>query len=262
MTKVISITNQKGGVGKTTITIQKAFYLTDMGKKVLVVDLDGQGNTSSRLGRITPGKEPVRFTGTKTSELFDSDLDQIEVTQCAYGMDLIHSLENDIDLYELEAESLEKAITFTKKLNSIKEKYDYILIDCPPSLGRKLVAALSISTHIVIPIQLSGFSTNGVRGLFDSIIQVKNTLNPTLEVTGIIINGMNNRSKTHKESLSKLEEIVPDLIFKNRIVNRAPIDSATDLGVPVWKIKSGAARVAAKEIKSVIKEILDRVQSK
>lgn len=257
MAKIISFANQKGGVGKSTLCIQMAFYLTEQGQRVLVVDMDGQGNTSSRLAREQDAEE-AEYYGTKTSQLFAPKFRNIEVMHCPYGMDLIHTPKNDPDLFEMEAIPLNQAVNPRHNLFPLFVNYDYVLIDCPPSLGRKLVAALAMSTHVACPVQLSGFAVDGVEGLLNTIISVKNTLNPSIEILGIIINNMNSRSMTHLKAMRQLRTEIPDLIFKNRIASRAPLDNATNMGIPVWKIRSGAAGEAAREVKAVLNEILER----
>ena len=257
MTKIISFANQKGGVGKSTLCIQMTFFLLERGHKVLVIDMDGQGNTSSRLA-LNPGENEATYYGTKTSKLFAKKTPKIEVMNCASGVDLIHTPKNDPELFEMEAIPLDQAVNPGRNLAPLLKEYDFVLIDCPPSLGRKLVAALTMSTHVVCPVQLSGFAVDGVEGLLNTIISVKNSLNPGINILGIIINNMNSRSSTHKKAYLQLKSEIPDLVFKNLIGGRAPIDNATNLGIPVWKIRSGAANAAAREVKAVLNEILER----
>lgn len=257
MAKVISFANQKGGVGKSTICIQTAFYLAmKLKKKTLVIDMDGQGNTSSRLAprEIQPDGsfEPI-LSGTKTAELFQESLSSIEVLQCPAGMDLIHTPKNDPDLFEMEAASLETAWNPARNLKPLFLEYDYVLIDCPPSLGRKLVAGLVMSTHVVCPVKLSGFAVDGVEGLFNTIIGIREAYNSELDILGIIINDMD-RSVNHDRSLRQLEESVPDLLFTNKIMHRPPLDTAITEGIPVWELRYG--HVAAKEVEAVLEELI------
>lgn len=257
MTKVISFANQKGGVGKSSTCIQLAFFLAEKKKKVLVLDFDGQGNTSSRLAPRTDfeGETEVLFSGTKTAELFNDDCD-VQVMNCRNGIDLIHTPKNDPELFEMEAIPLDKALNPSKNLSDILSQYEYVLIDCPPSLGRKLVAALIISTHVVCPVQLSGFAVDGVEGLLNTIIGVQQSYNRNLEISGILINNMD-KSVNHDKALKQLKDTVPELLFNNIIMHRPPLDSATSEGVPVWSLRYG--HVAAKEVIAVLEEIIERV---
>ncbi|EDI3721546.1 ParA family protein [Salmonella enterica subsp. enterica serovar Typhimurium] len=260
MAKVISFANQKGGVGKSTLCIQQAFYLAlQKKKKVLVLDMDGQGNTSSRLAprrELEDGDYEPILTGTKTAELFAYELDGIEVMHCPCGADLIHTPKNDPDLFEMEAVPLDQAMNPARHLAELFENYDYVLIDCPPSLGRKLVAALVMSTHVACPVKLSGFAVDGVEGLLNTIIGVREAYNQNLESLGIVINDMD-RSVNHDKALKSLENTVPDLLFENKIMHRPPLDTATTDGIPVWELRYG--HVAAKEVEAVLEELLEKV---
>lgn len=258
-TKVIAFANQKGGVGKSTLCIQHAFYLAEQKKKVLVLDMDGQGNTSSRLApRIEheDGSVEAQLSGTKVAQLFQDHVEQIEVLHCPSGVDLLHTPKNDPDLFEMEAAPLEQALNPAKNLKDLLQQYEYVLIDCPPSLGRKLVAALAMATHVVCPVQLSGFAVDGVEGLLDTIIGVREAINPELQILGIVINKMD-RSVNHDRALKQLERTVPDLMFENLIMHRPPLDLATSEGIPVWSLRYG--HVAAKETRAVLEEIMEKV---
>ncbi|MCE0759471.1 ParA family protein [Marinobacter sp. G11] len=260
MAKVISYANQKGGVGKSTLCIQTAFYLAiKQGKKVLVVDMDGQGNTSSRLAPRQTHEdgsfEPI-LSGTKTADLFKDSVPEIEVIKCPSGVDLIHTPKNDPDLFEMEAVPLDQAMNPAKNMAELFDQYDYVLIDCPPSLGRKLVAALLMSTHVVCPVKLSGFAVDGVEGLLRTIVGIREGYNNQLNILGIIINDMD-RSVNHDRSLKELESSVPDLLFKNKIMHRPPLDFAITEGIPVWELRYG--HVAAREVEAVLDELLAKV---
>lgn len=261
MSKVISFANQKGGVGKSTLCIQAAFYLSAKGRRVLVVDMDGQGNTSSRLAPQEVDEDgnpqPV-YGGTKAAELFQAGAhDAITPLACPCGADLIHTPKNDPDLFEKEAASLEEALNPRANTRELFQKYDYVLIDCPPSLGRNLVAALSMTEFVVAPIKLSGFAVDGVEGLLKTIIGIQQEHNPELKILGIIINDMI-RSTSHERALEQIKAAVPGLLFKNIIMNRPPIDTATSNGVPVSSLRYG--HVAAKEVEAVLNEMIEKVE--
>ena len=259
---IISFANQKGGVGKSTLNLQTTFHLSPKaGKKVLVIDLDGQGNTSSRLvpheTTADGDKQPVYY-GTPAADWFTPNLANIEVMHSPCGVDLIHTPKNHAALYELEALSLE-AITIPRdNLTELVKQYDYVLIDCPPSLGRKLLAALAMSTHVVCPIKLSGFAVDGLEGLLTTLIGVQDGLNTELQIAGIVINDMV-QSKSHERAYKQIQEAVPGLLFKNIIRNRPPLDTATSEGVPIWTLTYG--HVAAKEVEAVIEELIEKVNA-
>lgn len=257
MTRIISFANQKGGVGKSTLCLQMAFYLAEQVKKVLVIDFDPQGNTSSRLAPKDEESEPI-FTGTATKTLFKKNCGTITPMSCPSGVDLIHSQVNDVHLAELESMSLDKTTVVKTNLESTISEYDYVLVDCPPSLGRKLVAALSFSTHVVCPIKLSGFAMAGVEGLLTTIVNVQHFSNQSLKIVGIVINQMN-ASASHKKILKNLQDEIPELVLQNIIKDRSPIEVATNEGIPVWSLNYG--HVAAKEVKLLLDEILYKVNA-
>ncbi|OUV22192.1 MAG: cobalamin biosynthesis protein CobQ [Gammaproteobacteria bacterium TMED95] len=261
MTKVFSFANQKGGVGKSSLSIQAAFYLASKKKKkVLVVDMDAQGNTSSRLApRVVDEKgsfEPTLY-GTKTADLFKENLNGLEIMECPHGIDLIHTPQNDPELFEMEAADLDKALNPKRHLASIFENYDYVIIDCPPSLGRNLVAALVMTTHVVCPVKLSGFAIDGVEGLLSTIIGIRENQNNELNIVGIIINDMD-RSVNHERSLKVLQDAIPEMMFKNKIMHRPPLDTAITDGKPIWELPYG--HVAAREVETVMRELLERAK--
>ncbi|AJE23625.1 MULTISPECIES: ParA family protein [Azotobacter] len=256
MAKRICFANQKGGVGKTTSVLNMAFHLAERGDRVLVIDCDGQGNATSRLAREVDGTE-VPLSGTKTADLYSQDLQSIEVMHCPRGIDLIHTPKNDTDLFEKEAAELSQSLIPAQNCRELFEQYDYVLIDCPPSLGRNLISSLVMGTHVICPVQVSGFSVDGIEGLLNTIISVQQAYNQNLEISGILINKIDRDSKRHQLSLQLLIAELGDLILENKIMHRAPIDTAVDLGVPISSL--GYAHVAAKEMEAAMNEILERV---
>ncbi len=263
MVSRLCISNQKGGVGKSTICIQTAFYLTQkLGLRVLVIDMDSQGNTSSRLAPRSvdeAGRTTYGFTGTRSYELFSPTLDkEITVTRCPMGMDLIHAIKNDTMLSDMEAVELGRVVFPAKHLKEIEKNYDYVLIDCPPAVGRQLVAALIIATHVVCPIKLSGFAVDGVEGLLKTILATKRNHNENLSLLGLFINDMD-RSVNHAQSQELLESQIGGLLLKNKIMHRPPLDRATTLGIPIWELPYG--HVASGEVIALIEEIIEKINN-
>lgn len=260
MAKIISFANQKGGVGKSTLCIQMAFYLAEnKDLRVLVIDMDPQGNTSSRLApkELDENGETVYlYSGTRSVELFHEKPFKITAMACPAGMDLIHTPRNDPQLAEVEELPLDTAANPAKHLAKFAQGYDYVLIDCPPSLGRKLVGALVASTHVVCPIKLSGFAVDGLEDILSTVTGVQNTENKGLALVGIVINDMD-RSQSNEKALKQLYDAVPDRMLENRIMHRPPLDTATSEGVPVWTLNYG--HVAAREVKAVLAEIQNKV---
>lgn len=265
MTIVCSIANQKGGVGKTTFSLQAIHYLLEIMKiepaRILGIDFDGQGNFSSRLAGTyinEYGDEVNDFKGgTASYQLYTKDLDSITPIVCPSGIHLIHSEHNDSRLFNL-GEAGSESIVYTPKenLDKIIDNYDYVIIDCPPSLGRNLTSALVMSTHVAMPVRLAAFSIEGAIGLVETVINVQSTKNPDLKNMGVIINGMD-RSVSHRNSYDILKSSLGDFMFKNMIRYRPPLDAATAEGVPIWSLPYG--HVASAEVKAVMAELFDKV---
>lgn len=258
MTVSLAISNQKGGVGKSTLTLQTAYYATSKGLKVLVIDMDGQGNTSVKIvGRKQIESLPTNIT--KSVDLFRSDLEEVIPFKGSYGIDVIPALINDSKLYGQEAAPISTIVNPAINLEKIAENYDLVIIDCPPSLGRLLSAGLIMADKIIMPIQVSGFAIDGVAGLFQVVEEIKASGKDDLEVSGILVNSFNARSKHHHEAVKELRKQVGDLVMDSVIAIRSPIDQATNQAKPIWEIKTGAGRIARAELESAIKEIFERI---
>lgn len=257
--RVLSFANQKGGVGKTTLCLQTAFYLAESGHRVLVIDMDGQGNTSSRLVETEvneSGDETQSFYGTRASQLFESEPGEIKPMVGKHGIHLIYTPINDPVLFDKEGMPLEVALLPAKNCEQLFKQYDYVLVDCSPSLGRRLVAALVMSTHVICPVKLSGFAVDGVEGLLQTIIAIKQAHNSNLQPLGLIVNDMD-RSVSHTNALEKLERIAGPFLLESKIMHRPPLDTASTQGVPVWSLNYG--HVASGETRRAIEEILEKM---
>ncbi|MBU2952224.1 ParA family protein [Marinobacter sp. F3R08] len=259
---VISIANMKGGVGKSTIVIQATFaYSSDKyrfpdDKKILVVDMDPQGNSSTRLMRRT---DLSQLEGTRTHELFNEDLETIKPVSTPCGADLIFSLQNDGSLDDIELRPMEVFLNPIKHIADLARsgRYAAIILDCPPSRSRKFTAALSCATDVIVPVEVSGFATDALSGIMESI-EIAAEVNPVVQLTGVVINKFNSRSKRHKQERETLIRVLGDKVFDQPLVNRAPVDEANAEGIPVSKITSGAGRAAAKEVEIICNEIAQR----
>lgn len=257
---VIAFANQKGGPGKTTLALQTAFYLSLKGglkKPILVVDFDAQGNTSTRLmGR----SDLEELGGTRTIDLFNEELKEVKPIQSPYGCDLIYSLMNDVELDDIDSEDLRVILNPAKNLQPLLDegKYSAVIIDCPPSLGRKLYGALAWATHVIVPVEVSGFAVDGIKGLTRTIDRVQE-INPDVVLSGIVINKYSSRSDRHRREVKRLEDALGKLVLSQRVAFRTSLDEANSDGVPVWTLNKGSARVAAKEMRAVILEVCRRV---
>lgn len=243
-------TNQKGGVGKTTIDFHWLVYLAEQGYKVLGIDLDGQGNFSSRLA--PQGREG----GLRSAHLFQESLPDLMPIKTEFGADLIYSLNGDTDLYSVEQMGLQVIRTFAGHIQRLGEEYDFIVIDTPPTNGVKMTAASVIADHIYVPVELAAFAVDGVISLIESFDKLTPILGTRIEPTGIICNKLNTRVKAHQESLAELREVVGKKILRTSLSIRGAIDTAVRQCKPVWALRtSGAERDAAKEMITLMEEL-------
>jgi chromosome partitioning protein len=257
----IAFANLKGGVGKSTITLQTAYYLSQKigfadDKKLLVVDFDPQGNTSTRMLQRTDIEDAG---GTRSHQLFKEKLDVIKPVLTPCGADLIYATQNDTVLDDIELQDMDVFINPMAHLAKLAEsgKYAAILIDCPPSRSRKLIAALACATDIIVPVEVSGFAKDALTGIMKSI-ETAEQVNPDVRLTGVIINKFASRSHRHVHEKNLLKDALGDLLFEQTLSFRTPLDEANSLAIPIWSMGKGSARAAATEIKAVCEEIIRR----
>lgn len=215
-----------------------------------VVDMDAQGNATSTL------LNSEDFTGTRSEELFSPELEKINVQHCLNKVDLIGSSLDDDSGYDTESLPLELAAQPKIHIDKIRDQYDFILIDCPPSLGRRLLSALLATDYVVCPVKLSGYAVLGLSRLFSTLIKVKNEFNPDLGILGAIINEYDG-SASHRKALESVKEILGDRVFTHYIRHRPPIDTAS-CGMPIWEVPNGQR--AAQELAAVYNELLKRIK--
>jgi chromosome partitioning protein len=248
--RVIAMCNQKGGVGKTTSTINLGAALVEYGRRVLLVDLDPQGALSVGLG--VPAQQLERTIYNALMERHTT-LADVRVGTDVPGLDLVPS---NIDLSAAEVQLVSEVAreqTLLRALDSVRDEYDYILIDCQPSLGLLTVNALTAAHGVVIPLECEFFSLRGVALLVDTIDKVKERLNPSLEVDGILATMYDSRTVHCREVFSRVVEAFGDTVFRTVIQRTVRFPETTVAGQPIttWApTSSGAAayRDLAKEV--------------
>ena len=232
--KIISIINQKGGVGKTTTVINLASALTQQGKKILVIDLDPQGNATTGLGLSNSEKSDETIYGILNGTKSISEV--IKKTKFD-NLDLITS---NVDLSGLEVETAgdsDRAFILKVKLaaylNDSEAIYDYILIDCPPSLSLLTIMALVASDALVVPLQTEFFALEGLTQLMKTIERIKNNLNPDLSIRGILLTMYDRRNKLSGEVEKEARNYFKEKVYQSVVPRNVRLSEAPSHGVPV-----------------------------
>ncbi len=230
MGKAIAIFNQKGGVGKTTTNINLAACLALKGKKVLIVDIDPQGNTTSGIG---VAKKSLKHTVYNI--LIDKDYDPRKaiVKTSVKGLDLIPA---SVDLAgaEVELVGIEgRESTLKKGLDKVRDNYDYIFIDCPPSLGLLTINSLTAVDSVLIPIQCEFYALEGVSQLVSTIDLVKRSLNSRLTVQGVILSMFDGRTNLSVQVVQEVKKYFGDKVYATVIPRNVRLAEAPSFGMPI-----------------------------
>lgn len=252
MGKIIALANQKGGVGKTTTTINLAASLATLEKTVLVVDADPQANSSSGLGVDIKQVE---------SSLYECIIDHVDVRDAIYttdveGLDIIPSHINLVgaEIEMLNMNNREKILR--NMLAPIRDEYDYILIDCCPSLGLTTVNSLTAADSVIIPVQCEYFALEGISKLLNTIKIIKSKLNPKLEIEGFLLTMYDSRLKLANQIYDEVKRHFQELVFKTVIQRNVKLSESPSHGMPV--ILYDADSTGSKNHLALAKEIIGK----
>ena len=230
MGKAIAIFNQKGGVGKTTTNINLAACLAVSGKKVLVLDIDPQGNTTSGLGIAKRELEDTVY-----NILVDTDYDPRNAI-IETGVDNLDLIPASVDLAGAEVELVQiegRERALKAGIDKIKDNYDYIFIDCPPSLGLLTINSLAAVDSVLIPIQCEFYALEGVSQLVSTIELVKKSLNPALEVQGVILSMFDGRTNLSAQVVQEVKKYFGGKVYSTVIPRNVRLAEAPSYGLPI-----------------------------
>ncbi len=256
MGKIIAIANQKGGVGKTTTSINLSAAMATSGKRVLLIDADPQANATSGLG-IEPKDMP--------STIYECLVDDYPVRSATVDtcVDNLKLLGSRIDLVgaELELMNMESRETVMKKmLAKVKDDYDYILIDCSPSLGLITVNSLTAADSIIIPVQCEYFALEGISKLLNTIRIIKTKLNPSLDIEGFLLTMYDSRLRLSNQIYDEIRKHFQELVFESIIARNVKLSEAPSYGLPA--ILYDADSKGAKNYLALAQEILKKNSKK
>ena len=251
---MIAFSNQKGGVGKTTTCVNLAAYTARAGKRVLVVDMDPQGNASSALGFYE------RKDKKSVYEVLVGDIEAagaVKKTETE-GLDIITS-SGDLAGAELELAQvmIGRERVLDEKIEAVKEGYDFVFIDCPPSLGLLTVNSLAAADGVVVPIQCEYFALEGLSQMMNTIKLVKKFLRPAIEVEGVVITLYDSRAKLSKGVVGEIEKVFGDKVYLTKIPRNVRLAEAPSYGKPVSDYDPKCAGAQAYE--KLAEEFLRRI---
>ena len=230
MAKITSFSNQKGGVGKTTTCVNLSAYLAIMGKKVLLIDIDPQGNATTGLG--------INKTALKKStySLLTGDYDDVKELIKPTPIKNLDIIPSNIDLAGAEIELVNlpsRDRIMTEAIKNIKDDYDYITIDCPPSLGLLTINALAASNSVLIPIQSEFYALEGLSQLMNTIRLVIKHLNPSLTLEGVVLTMYDNRSLMSRQIAEEIKKYYSKKLYTIKIPRNIRLSEAPSHGVPI-----------------------------
>lgn len=257
MARVIAIANQKGGVGKTTTAVNLGASLAASEQRTLLIDCDPQGNTTSALGFP---KDPARRTLYQTL-ILDEPIERVIIGAKVDGLDLIPSDKNlvgaSVELVGME----NREYRLREAIREAKEKYTYVLIDCPPSLDLLTLNALAASDSVLVPIQCEYLALEGVSELLDTLMRLRRTINPTLAIEGILLTMYDDRTTLSKQVAADLRSFFGSQVFESVIPRNVRLAEAPSHGVPVmfYDIHSRGAESYIQLAREVITNAQKRV---
>jgi len=241
MTRIIAVSNQKGGVGKTTTSVNLAASLAYLGHPTLLIDMDAQGNASSGLGI------PKEEAESGTADLLLGFRDLASVLQPT-AVDDLHLVPATASLIGVEVEltqSQNRETRLSSALADLPSYYDFVILDCPPSLGFLTINAFTAAHSVLVPVQAEYYAMEGLGGLLQTLTQVRKGLNPYLEREGILITMHDNRNNLCKDVESQVRELFGDEVFETVIPRNVRLGEAPSFGKPIIRYAPASTGSAA-----------------
>lgn len=252
MAKIIAFTNKKGGVGKTTTAVNMAAYLAAYGKKTLLVDIDSQGNATTALGFSKSALKKSVY-----NVLIDDDT--VANNVLATKVKLLDMLPANVDLTGAEVDIVYKRNReriLKDALDKVRSSYDYILIDCPPSLGLLTINAWVAADSVIIPLQSEYFALEGVSQLMNTISLVKQHLNPNLQIEGVVITLYDGRALIAKQITAEIKKFFKDKLYEIIIPRNVRLAEAPSHGLPI--MLHDPKCIGARAYKALTEEFLSK----
>lgn len=254
MAKVITVTNQKGGVGKTTTSINLSFYLAKAGKKTLLIDFDPQGNASSGLG-IDKNDLDRTMCDVMLDECQLKDVIVANKVKKLYVAPTIPELAN----VEVQMAEMENKFTILKRaINTVEDDYDYIIIDSPPSLSLLTVNGMIAADYLLIPVQTEFYALEGVSQLLKSMKLVRDAMNPDLELLGVLATMYDRRTVLSSQVLAEVKKFFKEKVFDTTIPRNVRLAEAPSHGVAIGQYDRFSK--GAKAYKALAEEVMERTK--
>jgi chromosome partitioning protein len=253
MNRVIAVVNQKGGVGKTTTAINVAAYIARSGKKVLLIDLDPQGNATSGFG-VDKYENDM--------SMYDVLVDGVALRNVRHSnseekVDIVPSNHNlsgaEVDLVKLQ----KREFILSNALKDVAEEYDITIIDCPPSLGLLSINGLVAADYVLVPVQTEYYAMEGMGQLVQTIQRIQQSLNPTLSILGVVMTMYDSRTSLSEQVRTEIERVFGDLVFKTVIPRNVRLAEAPSHGEPIASYDKWSK--GARSYKALAKEVMSRV---